>query len=84
MRVPRLLEVGDTWLNQYANVEHLRLFLVAHRIDIDDVYKIQFGSRSMTVYQYDHPRRAGKNGVTARLDPLKIKYRAGLVPELIS
>jgi hypothetical protein len=52
VKVPSVLEPSDSWLWMDDNQRDLRLFLDAYGVDINDVFRIEFRKRSMSVYRY--------------------------------
>lgn len=84
MKVPAVLRAGDSWLDD-SNTQKLRLMLAAHNIKIDDCYEIHFGKSSMEVYRFKTDSMGHKfteNGGVARQPAVRIRYRAGLAPEV--
>ena len=82
--VPRVLRPGHQWLKEGSNLISLRVFLKTHGVDIENVYEVEFGARTMKISRYQkdkmgHRFTAG-DGEVAREKPLTVSYRAGLGP----
>ena len=86
MKVPRVLRAGDSWLNEYSNLRELTGLLDAYGVDVNDVYEIQFGRRSMQVYRWkvdEVGHRYMENGSVSQRAAESFSYRAGEAPEVV-
>lgn len=85
MKVPRVLCVGDAWLESETNLDELRTLLHTYDIDIDQVYEIHFDENSMIVYRYavgEGGRKYQENGGVVRQPAVTLRYFPAATPEV--